>query len=952
MRLYFQRYFTIIVFCLTVTLAYGQEKATLYGKVTDRNDNSPLVGANIIIKGTALGKSADLDGNYRIENIKPGEYSIEVSYIGYEKMLFTGIKLKDGEVRQLNVKLGTQNLTVEQEVVIVGERPLVDVEESKSKQTIGKDKIENAPARQIQEVLNTQPGIINSPTGLHIRGSRSYETGFYIDDVSAKDPLSGTGFGVDIGSNSLRDIEITTGGSGVEYGNNTAGVVNAQTRTGGDKFEGSFLYKRDNFGFNRNWNSVFNQQVMELNLGGPIKIVKNRLTYFTSLRFNLSDEYFKNPANQLTSSVYNKNFGNFWSPQQDNRWSGLFKMSYQLRQNMFLTGSYIKSVTVNQDLNMLRITGSDIPYTPGYQYSFSRQMDNANTFTHDLNMQSLTLSHNVSSKVSYKLIASRLFVKLRADANGRAWRPEVVNTEFDPRSIIEYPVGLFNPGDSVVFVNSPSGFINNNGIATLWHDHVVDEKTLRFTGAVQSRNGVNRFNFGSEFKHQYLQWIDITRPWIGAPIALASGGESQSFRLGEVSDIWRVKPINGAFFVSDQIRFSGLITEFGGRFEYWLPGKFVDDAIADPRSPIRDEIREQYKKQSLRIGDRHVKMRLLPKISASFPIKENQVIYFNYGHSTVQPHPSFVYTGLDPYYQDRSTLSFVGNPNLNPEVDISYELGLKSQITSDDVLSLAAFWKDKYDFITLASVEIKDVTGREVTRTMRINSDYARTRGIEATYIKRIGKWFSGQISGSYSIATGQSSSASDALRDILNTGNREDTREYYLPWDNPVDLKTNILFTHNTSHGFLNIKPLNKFRIYAEGNFRTGRRYTPFKLTGYEQFSGRPIYEAETDPSLRFSKLATSTFSADLTINKWWNVKKARITWSLEITNIFNNRNTIIPNPVTGTAYSYGDPVPENLRDPVYDDPRDPRSRNLSPENPARYLQPRHFLTGFGIAF
>ena len=67
-----------------------------------------------------------------------------------------------------------------------------------------------------------------------------------------------------------------------------------------------------------------------------------------------------------------------------------------------------------------------------------------------------------------------------------------------------------------------------------------------------------------------------------------------------------------------------------------------------PDAPIADAIREAYYADSYGLGDRRFKMRLLPKFSASFPVRENQVLFFNYGHSTVMPHPSFIYTGLDP----------------------------------------------------------------------------------------------------------------------------------------------------------------------------------------------------------------------------------------------------------------------------------------------------------------
>jgi outer membrane receptor protein involved in Fe transport len=99
--------------------------------------------------------------------------------------------------------------------------------------------------------------------------ARTYETGYFVDGVSVQDPLSGTGFGLDLGSNSLSSIDVLTGGIGAEFGNATSGVVNAKTKSGGDKHDFAVLYKRDNLGFNQQWKSVFNTQVLELGGGGP-----------------------------------------------------------------------------------------------------------------------------------------------------------------------------------------------------------------------------------------------------------------------------------------------------------------------------------------------------------------------------------------------------------------------------------------------------------------------------------------------------------------------------------------------------------------------------------------------------------------------------------------------------------------------------------------------------------
>jgi len=316
------------------------------------------------------------------------------------------------------------------------------------------------------------------------------------------------------------------------------------------------------------------------------------------------------------------------------------------------------------------------------------------------------------------------------------------------------------------------------------------------------------------------------------------------------------------------------------------------------------------------------------------------------------PHPSWLYQGLNPLYQDRSVLARVGNPDLNPEMDISYELGLRTQLTPNDALTVTAYWKDKYDFISAASTQIKDFTGREVTRTLRINSDYARIRGLELGYFKRIGQWFQGQVSASYMVARGQSSSASEALTAILNSGNRQDTKETFLAWDAPYDIKGNVIFTLDRKRGLWGKSWLNRWSLYLEGVLRSGRRYTPFTFQGIEPVSGRPIYERDPRPEALWSALGQGQQWMDLSVRKWWLRGAYRWELSMQLTNLLNQANAIIPNPVTGRAWEPGDPVPSSWRDPAYLDPRDARSRGLPPDNPARYMAPRHFMLGIALKY
>ncbi len=955
-----------LVLCAGSAVAQGR----LSGIVRDATDQQALVGVNVIVVGTSFGAATDLDGGFLIDGLKAGEYSVRFSYIGYETTQFTSIQIRDGESTTLDVALNLTVLSTDDEIVIIGEKPLLDVESASSTVSISAEQIEAAPIRDIQQAIAQQAGIVRDPTGLYIRGGRAEETGFIVDGVSAKDPLAGTGFGLDIGSNAFSDVEVTTGGIGAEVGDVTSGVVTVRTQDGGDQFTGFFSHKRDNLGFNEDAESNFLEEVYEFNLGGPI--VRGKLHFFLSGQAQLSDGFTRKTArpDYLQSTV----IPDFWLPRTGNRWSGISKFSYAFRPDMKLQISYQRSLTANQNTRMLQVTGNDAVVQPGFQYPFSLQPNNGNTYTHDNIIAYLKWSHVLSPRSFYDLQFSRLFTLLRADANGRPWRPQAVDSELDPESIVTYPASLFVdpstglPSDPTgLFVLPGPGLVNNGGLATRFHDHFAEEITIRGTYSLFSENKNNRLDAGFEAKLNDYQWIDIERPWVGAPI----GGEdgSQTNRLGESSDIWRVKPRRGAVFATQQVRYRGLIANVGLRFEYWAPGKYVDDLIEDPRAPIIAGVRERYLDNTLDLLGLRYKFRLLPKVRFSFPIQENRVLFFNYGHSTRLPHPTFVYTGLDPFFQDRSFFADLGNPDLDPEVDISYELGLKNQFSSNDVFSITAFWRDKFDFITVSSVVVQDPTGRDVTRAFRVNGDFARVRGIEASYLKRMGDWFQGQVSASFSRATGLSSTNNDALQDFLADGDIDNTFETPLAWDRPLDLKGSVTFSHDETRPLLGIPGLNRMRLFLSTTYRSGQRYTPVNFVGREinPITGaadwRPIYELDQDPARRFSELGAPWWWFDVSFQRDFALGDSDLRFSIEVTNLFDQLNSIIINPVTGEAYPRVDAGTDfvSLRnDPNYDvvssvrDPRyeDPNTSGSPPFNPARFLPQRHIMVGLSYRF
>ncbi len=970
----------IFLFGLSTDKVVAQT-GNISGTVIEQGTGEALIGVNIFIRGTNFGAASDIDGNFTIRNIRPGSYNVEVSYIGYDRMLFSDVVVRADETTRLDIEMSPQVLSTDEDIVVVGERPIFDIEQSSTVSSVSRDQIQAAAARRIDDVVGMQAGVFQDPSGLYIRGGRASETGFVVDGVSAQDPLSGTGFGLDLGSNAYANVEVTTGGVGVEHGDVTSGVVSVRTQEGGENYRGFFSHKRDNPGRMTAFESNFFTDVYEVNFGGPAPIftyllpavgleLPGTLRFFFAGQAFTTNEFMKNTADQVRSSIIDDPF---WSPRQDNRWSGMLRMTYRPKSTIRVDAAYTRSLTVNQNTRMLQVVGDDVQIRPGYQFFFAENLDNANTYAHDSKMAYVKWTHTLDSNTFYDVQFSRLFVRLRADANGRFWRPERVDGDFDASSIVTPPIIEFETGRDFRYVLPGAGFANNGGIASLWHDHYAEEYTLQANFTRFFLDQTNRVRIGLDMKFNEYQWIDITRPWVGAPIQIDEDTFTETQRLGSSSDIWNVQPRRGALFVNDQIRYRGLIANIGARLEYWAPGKYVDNAVNDPLSPIPDEIREAYLNDTYEAFGYRFKMRLLPRLSVSFPVRENQVMFFNYGHKSKLPHPTFIYAGLDPFYQDRSFLSNLGNPNLNPEVDISYEIGLRNQLTSNDALNVSVFWSDKYDFVTSERIVILDALGRESERAFRVNGDFARVRGIEATYIKRYQDWFQGQLTATYSRAEGLNSTSNDALQNLLVGGQAIGNNiETPLAWDRPWDIKGNVTFTYDRQDPLFGLRPLNQFKVFLSGMYRSGQRYTPMifidnernPVTGDRDW--RPIYERDPDPNARFSEVGPSWVSFDLNIQRWFTISGSRVVTFLEISNLFNNQNAAIINPVTGKAYRTDYPtdpdalvalrddrsfdVPSNVRDPRYVDPRD--NNRPSYLNPANFLEQRHIMFGVAINF
>ncbi len=928
----------VCILLSAASLVYAQSgTGSISGTVKD-SSGIPLDGVVIKVKSTYLGAVSDYEGKYVINEVTPGVYTLQVSAEGFKTTDYTDIRVKEGENLELNLVLKSTSFTVDQEIEVVGERPLMDIEQTSSSHFVSSDDISKSIVTTVSDVVSQQAGVVKQDNEIHIRGGRNYENSYIVDGVSVQDPLSGTGYGLQLSANSLEEVEVITGGYNAEFGQATSGVVNVRTKEGKyQQYNFYTSYQRDNFGVDKNSGSSFNTDILEMNLSGPEPLTKyilnslglkvpGEITLFGSFFMGISDGFYANEGGKTARQVYSSTFGGTkFAPRQDNYWNWLGKITYRMNETMKLGYSFNQSVSINQNSSSLQTNLEYVPPSPGYQYEFQEILDNANTYTQNSLIHTMNWSQSTGPKTFYEIKLSKFFTTLRVDANGLNWDQynepiDVTKPPFQYYYIDSTRTGLI-PGD---------GFYDYGNPYT-WHDHYVDEYSIKgdFTYNVSTKNKIKS---GISLSFQEMQLVDIYQPWIKP--------------LGLNYDIYKVYPAFGDIYAQQSLTFKGMILNYGLRLDYWLPGKYVDDAVNDTSiQTIPDQTRQGYEEDTYSIFGRNVKLSLSPRIGISHPITNNQTLFFSYGHFSKRPKPQFVYAKLSPQ-SAQSTFQKFGNPNLNPETTVAYELGIRNQFTNDDVLTVTAYYKNIYDYVTTRTILLN--SGRYLGKSFitYFNQDYARLRGVEVEFKKRIGSWFNGKFNFTYSVATGKSNNADQGFL-VASRNAQESISEYYLSWDKPIQASANLYFDVRKGQGIFGFARniLDDFSIKSRIFFQSGKRYTQQIYVG-ELENGRPEYEADIDnPN---GEVGESWFWIDLDIDKYFYINNLQFVVSLNITNLFDNENSTIINPVTGRAYVYGDPTPNFYNDPLYPDLQAPITPY--PYDPARFLTPRQIKFGVSV--
>jgi hypothetical protein len=208
---------------------------TIRGRVFDEKTNEPLPFVNIVITGTNIGSTSDLDGNFLFTGVQPGFVSLSASFVGFEPAITPEFMVTNA--RTSTIEIPMREMAVQLEQVEVRASFFRRKEESPvSMRTLGIAEIEKNPGgnRDISRVIQSLPGVASTPAfrnDVIVRGGGPSESRFYLDGVEipnlnhfATQGASGGPVGI-INVDFIREVDLYSGAFPANRGNALSAVL-------------------------------------------------------------------------------------------------------------------------------------------------------------------------------------------------------------------------------------------------------------------------------------------------------------------------------------------------------------------------------------------------------------------------------------------------------------------------------------------------------------------------------------------------------------------------------------------------------------------------------------------------------------------------------------------------------------------------------------------------------
>jgi outer membrane receptor protein involved in Fe transport len=881
-----------LIIILIGSSVYAGTTGKIAGKIIDKSTGEALIGANILIVGTTMGASTDVDGNYFIINIPPGEYLVKASMIGYSSLTIQNVRVSVDQTTKIDLELSSESIKLA-DVLVTAEKPLVRKDLTSTEANISGDDISMLPLEDVSSVVNLQAGVVDG----HFRGGRSDEVKYMIDGVPVNDVYSGQS-SLSAQVNSVEEIQVVTGTFNAEYGDALSGVVNQVTKIAGDKlvgnisaYSGDYVSSHNDIFTNIDHISPTNVYNIQGNLSGPIPGLGNFLKFFISGRYNYDE-----------GSIYGQRIFN---PSDSSNFSANNSADWYVGATG--DGAYVP-MNFNEQLSLqgkLALTvggGKGIVLSGLYQDNKYKDYDHLYKLNPDGDYTKFQKSY--LGIASYTLLLSNAaFIDFSASGLRSEFKQYVFENPLDPRYVDPTKKQQVS-GNSFLTAGTEN-----------WH---FNHTTTSFTGKADITwqiDNINQIKSGFEFTHHDLQYedfqiiIDATsdfKPMLPQPGAF-------NFNT------YQANPYQFAGYIQDKIELDYLIVNVGLRYDYFEPdGSYLRNPneinlLDDLQPPFPDSL-------LIRAKSKH---QLSPRIGLSYPISDRGAIHISYGHFFQIPPFENLY--LNPNFRIPLTGDFpenigntIGNADLEPQQTIMYEIGLQQAITDDLGITVTGYYKDIRNLLA-SEIFIKNEF-RKFSKL--INKDYGSVQGITLSFEKRFTNGIGATLDYTFQVAKGSASDPNAAFNNAqANPPIASNKQLVPLDWDR----------THSLNFTLMLGIPGNYITSFV-GRLGSGLPYTPSlqnQRTGLENSDNKPAY-----------------YDVDFFITKYFEIAGSQLSVFMKIFNLFDTLNEINVFDDTGRA---GDTL-ELTRNQT-----PPRGVNTTKEfftRPDFYSSPRQIVLGAEFSF
>ncbi|MCZ4409406.1 TonB-dependent receptor [Cryomorphaceae bacterium 1068] len=229
--------FSLLLIFAFVSLFAQAQNGTVRGFVYEEESGEAVIFTNVYLKGTSLGAATDVNGYFSITQIPEGQYTLMVTYLGYDT-LSKKIGVTAGDI--LTQKLFLAKSSVQMQAVEISA-------EKQERQTNVTMSVTKATPKQIKQIptigatadlaqyLQVLPGVIftgDQGGQLYIRGGSPIQNKVLLDGATIFNPFHSIGLFSVFDTEVIKNADIYTGGFGAEYGGRISSIMDITTRDG------------------------------------------------------------------------------------------------------------------------------------------------------------------------------------------------------------------------------------------------------------------------------------------------------------------------------------------------------------------------------------------------------------------------------------------------------------------------------------------------------------------------------------------------------------------------------------------------------------------------------------------------------------------------------------------------------------------------------------------------